>query len=899
MSYNYSDIRNYEFEKTIGEGNFAKVKLSIFKPTKEEFAIKIINKKKLKEKMKNTIFRENEIISKLKHPNIIKVIKILEDSKNFYIIMENCKKGELFDYIVAHQYLRENEASIFFYQLINGVEYLHSQNIAHRDLKPENLLLTENKTLKIIDFGLSHPFYGTKLLKTKCGSPSYAAPEIIIGDEYDGFKTDIWCCGVILYAMLCGFLPFEGENDPELFKNIVKCDPEIPEELSKDSKKLIRKIFTPNPKNRISIKEIKQTDFYLKGKKLYNKKYEILDKDNSPNDNQYNCIRNFCNDLLNEPNENNERSTNENVNNDINCDNEIHTKIDDENNNSVEDVTIGSDDENDNEIKNFNDHNINIFDINKIRKIKAAQAINANKNISPNKDIQNNINNKNNEKENDNKEIENQLQTNDNIEISKIPKMKLHFNFNNNLKNNYNDNHIINSFRKKLTKEELNLKLKQQFENHQKILKTEGNEFKKDAIKMQTINQKTESINTNNFNNNKNYISLNNEHKNKNNLNQFSFMPNIKDQIISNENQQKYLFIKIKDTKNTINMLNKNHKGRKLILGKSSNQQQYLLTDNNNQINKSTSFKRFCNNLIEMKSKPNDSNNKNIAINESSHSRNNFDEKKSNKTLNDNIVYYNNINSIDVKSINSYSINHKDSHSVNEKKNNFFSPWRNITKKIIRKGKISPLIEPLKNNNIKNNLKKTDLVNATPIRTPNLYYNSINININTINVNENKNSKFNDHNSNSINSERIKGLNLNTNEENKNYINSTDSNSINFIIDKRNNNNKINFSKIIEDSKKKHSLYFYNKNQNEDNGAKSVGPQHKKKNGLFYVLKTGNIQRNFGKNNLYKQFIVRKGNPKSEEKYKKIENIKNMPLLNIDNYYNYNYNYNFNSIKFK
>ena len=248
MSYKYSDINNYEFLKTIGEGNFAKVKLCLFKPTKEEFAIKIINKRKLRQKMKSTIFRENEIISKLKHPNIIKVINIIEDLDNYYIIMENCQKGELFDYIVAHQTLSEKEASIFFYQLINGVEYIHSQNIVHRDLKPENLLLTENKILKIIDFGLSHPFDGSVLLKTKCGSPSYASPEIITGTEYDGFKTDVWCCGVILYAMLCGFLPFEGENDMELFKNIVECDPEIPRELSKESKKLIRKIFTPNPK---------------------------------------------------------------------------------------------------------------------------------------------------------------------------------------------------------------------------------------------------------------------------------------------------------------------------------------------------------------------------------------------------------------------------------------------------------------------------------------------------------------------------------------------------------------------------------------------------------------------------------------------------------------------------
>jgi serine/threonine protein kinase len=288
--------------------------------------------------MKNTLFRETEIISQLKHPNIITVIKMLEDQENYYIIMENCKRGELFDYIVAHQNLSEDEASIFFYQLINGVEYIHSQNIVHRDLKPENLLLTENKILKIIDFGLSHPFDGSILLKTKCGSPSYAAPEIINCKEYDGFKTDIWCCGVILYAMLCGFLPFEGENDTELFKSIVECDPEIPRELSKESRKLIRKIFTPNPKKRITIPEIKRTEFYLKGKKLYKDKYEKSIDDAHP-EKKINFIKNCCHNLLEVKNENNKNINHNEENNDSN-----NINLDEENNN-YEAITIASNDE--------------------------------------------------------------------------------------------------------------------------------------------------------------------------------------------------------------------------------------------------------------------------------------------------------------------------------------------------------------------------------------------------------------------------------------------------------------------------------------------------------------------------------------------------------------------------
>ena len=271
------DINDFIFKDDIGEGNFGKVKFCIFKRTGEEFAIKIINKKKIKDKMKNSFFKENEIATKFNHINVIYVFRIFEDRENFYLVMEYCQKGELFDYIVEHQRLSENEASVFFYQLINGVEYIHSKGIAHRDLKPENLLLTTDKTLKIIDFGLSHEFDPSDcLLKTKCGSPSYAAPEIISCNYYDGFKTDIWCCGIILYAMLCGFLPFEGDDNPILFRNILECDPEMPDWLSIISRDLIIKILNPDPDERITLEEIKRHKFYLKGKRLCKINYDDM-----------------------------------------------------------------------------------------------------------------------------------------------------------------------------------------------------------------------------------------------------------------------------------------------------------------------------------------------------------------------------------------------------------------------------------------------------------------------------------------------------------------------------------------------------------------------------------------------------------------------------------------------
>ena len=271
------DINDFIFKEDIGEGNFGKVKFCIFKKTGEEFAIKIINKKKIKDKMKNSFFKENEIATKFNHINVIYVFRIFEDKENFYLVMEYCQKGELFDYIVQHQRLSEREAAIFFYQLINGVEYIHSKGIAHRDLKPENLLLTNDKTLKIIDFGLSHEFDpNSYLLKTKCGSPSYAAPEIISCQYYDGFKTDIWCCGIILYSMLCGFLPFEGDDNSILFRNILECDPEMPDWLSISSRDLIIKILNPEPDERITLDEIKRHKFYLKGKKLCKINYDDM-----------------------------------------------------------------------------------------------------------------------------------------------------------------------------------------------------------------------------------------------------------------------------------------------------------------------------------------------------------------------------------------------------------------------------------------------------------------------------------------------------------------------------------------------------------------------------------------------------------------------------------------------
>ena len=163
-------IGNYEIKKTLGEGTFGKVKLGIYIPTREKVAVKILEKSKIIEKDDEIrVKREFEMLTKFNHINVILVTEIFESYDSYYSVMDYCEGGELFNYIVKKRRLSEEESSFFYYQIINGLEYIHSLNICHRDLKPENLLLTKDKTLKIIDFGLSHEFDGIDLLKTKIG----------------------------------------------------------------------------------------------------------------------------------------------------------------------------------------------------------------------------------------------------------------------------------------------------------------------------------------------------------------------------------------------------------------------------------------------------------------------------------------------------------------------------------------------------------------------------------------------------------------------------------------------------------------------------------------------------------------------------------------------------------
>lgn len=198
----------------------------------------------------------------MQHPHVVQLYEIIETPKKLYLIMEYASGGELFDYIVKHQRIQEKEACLFFQQLLSGIEYVSRLNIVHRDLKPENLLLDFDKGIKIVDFGLSNTYKTGELLKTACGSPCYAAPEMIAGKKYNGTNVDIWSCGVILFALICGFLPFEDPNTSNLYKKILSADFQTPNYVSDEAKDLFHCILNTDPEKRYTIEQIRQHPWF-------------------------------------------------------------------------------------------------------------------------------------------------------------------------------------------------------------------------------------------------------------------------------------------------------------------------------------------------------------------------------------------------------------------------------------------------------------------------------------------------------------------------------------------------------------------------------------------------------------------------------------------------------------
>ncbi|XP_069959168.1 serine/threonine-protein kinase SIK3 homolog isoform X2 [Cherax quadricarinatus] len=248
----------YEFEKTIGKGNFAVVKLATHKVTQSKVAIKIIDKTKIDADNLRKILREIEILKKLRHPYIIRLYQVMETERMIYLVTEYASCGELFDYVATHGKMREREARTKFMQIVAALRYCHKRGIVHRDLKAENLLLDKDLNIKLADFGFSNFYTPGELLSTWCGSPPYAAPELFEGKEYDGPKADVWSLGVILYVLVCGYLPFDAKTLQTLRSLVVAGKFRIPYFMSSDCDNLIRKMLQVDPEKRINIERIMQ-----------------------------------------------------------------------------------------------------------------------------------------------------------------------------------------------------------------------------------------------------------------------------------------------------------------------------------------------------------------------------------------------------------------------------------------------------------------------------------------------------------------------------------------------------------------------------------------------------------------------------------------------------------------
>jgi len=286
---------NYKLGKELGRGAFSVVREGTRKANGKKYAIKCISKKLIDKKELSLLEREIDIMKKLQHPNIIQLMEVIDTPDTLYLVLENAPGGELFDAIVNKGSYSEADAVHIVKQILDAIKHCHEQGIAHRDLKPENLLLGDGKKdfIKIADFGLSKEF-GTDILVTSCGTPDYVAPEVLSGEPYD-MSVDIWSIGVITYVLLCGYPPFYGEVQKELFENILAGNYDFPDpewtDVSEEAKDFIRKILVVDSQQRATAehclnhpwikeytepkKEMKRLQsFSVQKFKQYNEKYK-------------------------------------------------------------------------------------------------------------------------------------------------------------------------------------------------------------------------------------------------------------------------------------------------------------------------------------------------------------------------------------------------------------------------------------------------------------------------------------------------------------------------------------------------------------------------------------------------------------------------------------------------
>uniref|UniRef100_A0A8C1WYJ7 Si:dkey-16p21.7 n=1 Tax=Cyprinus carpio TaxID=7962 RepID=A0A8C1WYJ7_CYPCA len=256
----------YRLEKTLGKGQTGLVKLGVHCITGQKVAIKIVNREKLSESVLMKVEREIAILKLIEHPHVLKLHDVYENNKYLYLVLEHVSGGELFDYLVKKGRLTPKEARKFFRQIISALDFCHSHSICHRDLKPENLLLDEKNNIRIADFGMASLQVGDSLLETSCGSPHYACPEVIRGEKYDGRRADVWSCGVILFALLVGALPFDHDNLRQLLEKVKSGVFHMPHFIPPDCQALLRGMIEVNPEKRFTLEEIQKHPWYQGGR---------------------------------------------------------------------------------------------------------------------------------------------------------------------------------------------------------------------------------------------------------------------------------------------------------------------------------------------------------------------------------------------------------------------------------------------------------------------------------------------------------------------------------------------------------------------------------------------------------------------------------------------------------
>ncbi|XP_077415896.1 serine/threonine-protein kinase BRSK1-like isoform X4 [Vanacampus margaritifer] len=256
----------YRLEKTLGKGQTGLVKLGVHCITGQKVAIKIVNREKLSESVLMKVEREIAILKLIEHPHVLKLHDVYENNKYLYLVLEHVSGGELFDYLVKKGRLTPKEARKFFRQIISALDFCHSYSICHRDLKPENLLLDEKNNIRIADFGMASLQVGDSLLETSCGSPHYACPEVIRGEKYDGRRADVWSCGVILFALLVGALPFDHDNLRQLLEKVKSGVFHMPHFIPPDCQALLKGMIEVNPDKRLTLEAIQTHAWYQSGR---------------------------------------------------------------------------------------------------------------------------------------------------------------------------------------------------------------------------------------------------------------------------------------------------------------------------------------------------------------------------------------------------------------------------------------------------------------------------------------------------------------------------------------------------------------------------------------------------------------------------------------------------------